>query len=487
MIQIDIDNIKKQFKEVIAFSQDIENPKVDELFEEWLEAKRDFIEAMGGNLIFEYPETVYFDLNKDEKMKRISDFEDMVAGRYQNEDLANFIEDQKDGFFINKVVSSYKTSNGVMIPKDMKLLKAFKFFEEDKNTLDTLQTAASMIIQEDKIEGVLCLSVHPLDFLSVSENNHNWRSCHALDGEYRAGNLSYMKDKSTIICYLKSKKEEQLENFPTSVKWNSKKWRVLLYFSDHWDMLFAGRQYPFTSSTGLEFIRDKVLPNANLGTWTKWTNKKLQEFDCGVHSFYYNSPLVPYFQKMIPMKELVENKKGSLQFNDLLQSSCYDAYYCYKTQSEDRSWMFKLSFLYEEKEEVNNSSKTVYIMNPSPKLPHFTIGGSVKCLRCGEDIIELNESMMCNDCEGECGEIDSDIFGTCPLCGRRFVFDEGSYVDSADEVICPSCVEDSTIVCANCGGLFYKDDVIYDRKTGEFYCKECFDVCDCELEEDIDE
>ena len=28
------------------------------------------------------------------------------------------------------------------------------------------------------------------DYLSLSENAFNWRSCHALDGEYRAGNLS---------------------------------------------------------------------------------------------------------------------------------------------------------------------------------------------------------------------------------------------------------------------------------------------------------
>ena len=91
----------------------------------------------------------------------------------------------------------------------MKLVRAFKFFETDKELLNEIQSVASMIIQEDKIEGTLCLSVHPLDFISSSENTHNWRSCHALDGEYRAGNLSYMLDKTTVMCYLNSIKEEK--------------------------------------------------------------------------------------------------------------------------------------------------------------------------------------------------------------------------------------------------------------------------------------
>ena len=128
-----------------------------------------------------------------------------------------------------------------MIPRGMKIVKSFKYFEKDEDTLADIQSAASMIIQEDKIEGKLCMSVHPLDFLSLSENTYNWRSCHALDGDYRAGNLSYMVDSSTVICYLKSDRDERLPNFPPEVKWNSKKWRVLLFFSNDWDMIFAGR------------------------------------------------------------------------------------------------------------------------------------------------------------------------------------------------------------------------------------------------------
>ena len=62
MANFNINEIKEQFKTAIRVSQGIENPQVDELFELWLNAKRDFIEAMGGNLIYQYPEKVSFTL-----------------------------------------------------------------------------------------------------------------------------------------------------------------------------------------------------------------------------------------------------------------------------------------------------------------------------------------------------------------------------------------------------------------------------------------
>ena len=135
--------------------------------------------------------------------------------------------------------------------------RIFSLIEEDEETVKRLQTQASMIIQENKVIGKLCFSVHPLDYLSISETTYNWRSCHALDGEYRAGNLSYMLDDSTIICYLKSNKETKLPNFPDDVLWNSKKWRLLLHFSENLDVCFSGRQYPFFSPGAISRLNPK--------------------------------------------------------------------------------------------------------------------------------------------------------------------------------------------------------------------------------------
>ena len=42
-----------------------------------------------------------------------------------------------------------------------------------------------------------------------------------------------MVDSSTFMCYIKSNDDEILPNFPDTVPWNSKKWRMLLFFSDY--------------------------------------------------------------------------------------------------------------------------------------------------------------------------------------------------------------------------------------------------------------
>ena len=67
-----------------------------------------------------------------------------------------------------------------------------------------------------------------------------------------------MMDSSTIICYLRSEKDEKLPFFPKDIPWNSKKWRVWLYFSELRDMMFAGRQYPFSSDRGINYVKDNI-------------------------------------------------------------------------------------------------------------------------------------------------------------------------------------------------------------------------------------
>ena len=459
--------IQEKFNKVISYSQGIEHPQTDNLFSRWLENKRDFIEAMDGRLIWEWPEPVSFELGIKEKNLRIDDFIDMVCTKWQNNDLADFISLERDGFFSNQVVTQYiYPQKNIIIPQGMKLLKAFKYFEDDIKVLNDMQSSASMIIQEDKVTGTLCLSVHPLDFLSTSENNHNWRSCHALDGEYKAGNLSYMVDKSTIICYLKSNRDEQLPNFTEDVKWNSKKWRVLLFFSDNWDLLFAGRQYPFVTEMVLNFVRERVLPAVHMNQWSPWNGKKIRTFEENGIESYFHSPYIPVGDALLPLNEIIINENGSLQFNDLLSSSSYDPVFSYKMNSQDLPWL--------------SNPKMVPATKRWAKIH---IGGPVKCLRCGKDIIELSETMMCNNCEMEYGTTDSDMFATCPCCGGRYIFDEGYWVEGAEEAICPDCANEYTEFCANCGERYYKDDMRYDRKTESDYCKYCFE--DLNIREDI--
>lgn len=444
--------VKDQFKAVIAHSQNIPDPKVDKLFEIWEESKEFFINAFGG-LVYEFPEPVSFDLGTPERKARIDTFVEMLEYKWENWELSRFVDDMRDGFFDNLTTHDF-TLNQKEIKKGTKLVKAFKYFEKDNKALTDIQNYASRIIQEDKIEGRLCLSVHPLDFLSVSENTYNWRSCHALDGEYRAGNLSYMVDKSTVICYLKSDKEEVLPNFPFA--WNSKKWRVLLYFSQDFNMLFAGRQYPFSTDVGLNFILSDLIPKSGLcgqEVWSQWHKEKIKEMpnDGGEYLYLNSAPYVPVAGSLVPLRELVKNLPGSRQFNDVLSSSCYDPVYSFRRHND--TWFF-------DTYGKTDSDKT-----------RFFIGGSVPCLRCGEHEIELTESMQCIECETEYGTMDDDNFGYCACCNRHIYLETASWV--GDDPVCDSCLDTETSMCESCRSLVFNNELTFNRGAEQYLCRYC--------------
>ena len=398
-----IRKIQEQFELVIHYSQEI--PKVpgqrfvntDSLFEEWLEAKRDFIEAFGGKLIVELPGKVTFELSQEEKIKRVKDFLTAVDCNYENPDLARFIDIQKEGFYENKVIEDFEYC-GEKIPKGMKVIKAFKFFEKNPKKLEDLQNAASMLIQEDKITGVLCLSVHPLDYISASENCHSWHSCHALDGDYRAGNLSYMVDKHTIMCYLRADNCDYiLPDFPSEVPWNSKKWRVWIHLSDSWDIMFAGRQYPFTSNVGLNLAKKELIePTLNV-RFTDFTNQYLTG---GIKLKMEDENFLPSFEedlfdkymvinsRAVPLQDVIVDAPGSLDFNDLLRSSCYVPQYAYRVKQVthwywgDSHYRTIVHSTYDESDRI---------------MPKFRIGGRVSCVMCGNQL-DYSGSFVCEEC-----------------------------------------------------------------------------------------
>ena len=140
----DISEIKGQFRKVIAYSQGISDPQVDYLFRTWEANKERFIDRFGG-LIYEWPEPVEFTLDPVEKKKRALDFVECVSNTFDNEELADFLDLNLDTFFENKV----SNNGGKKIPEGMKLIKAFKFFENNKQALRDMQDLASQMIQEN--------------------------------------------------------------------------------------------------------------------------------------------------------------------------------------------------------------------------------------------------------------------------------------------------------------------------------------------------
>lgn len=451
---IDINLIKKQVKEVLEYSQNISNAKVDYLIDTWYEAKKDFINMFDNELIYGTGEKITVDLDSEQKENEINNFCDQISGAFSEySDLISFIRRNKNDFFKNILSTAYE-EDGHHIPSGIKMSKAFKEFVHNEDDLYFIQTAASRVIQESKITGYLYLSVHPLDYLSSSENNYNWRSCHALDGEYRAGNLSYMLDKSTVVCYLcGGTKKVKLPRFPESVPWNNKKWRMLLFVSDYRNALFAGRHYPFFSKNLMHEVKSQWVKSFSNGyfrrhrawvsdtdTWSSWHDDyfkrihyKENDYSDG---FTLSSRYVPMRDGIYSMDELVTDVDNSLHYNDLLFSSCYIPYYCW------------------------------YIWSDEPI--HFSVGHDVKCIKCEDSYIWNHESMICDDCLNDNGYIH------CGDCGEIINLDYAIYIDSEDRYVCPNCYEEYYFSCPCCGEIYHNDDAYYDEDRDAYYCRYCY-------------
>ena len=451
--KFDIDEIKTQVKKVIANSQDIPESyfHIDKIIDSWLLAKKYFIERLNGNLIYQSDKLVSFELDEKSRVEKLSHFAELVFIHYNNEPLSNFLYNlPTEDFYHNKTSEEFNYFD-IKVPKNFKVVKAFKFFESNPDILKEIQNEASRIIQEDIVTGYLCFSVHPLDFLSASENVHNWRSCHALDGDYRSGNLNYLMDDDTVICYLKAEKEAILPHFPASVPWNSKKWRTWFHFSDDKTMLFAGRSYPFTSEVGLEYVKNIILPEIGIGEWTDFHQTMISTMidEKTNHQFFFDK-CVPVGRILKPLKELVRNGNKTYMYNDVLQSSCYNPLYAYK----------KEDYFFQPETGQSSSRLTV-----------FHIGAECPCPLCGKNRIDYPNIIACKNCAEKYGLEESDYYCTCDVCGITVHEDDAYYLEFSDINVCPDCYERETSKCQACGIVDLKDKITVFR--GMHLCPIC--------------
>lgn len=124
-----------------------------------------------------------------------------------------------------------------------------------KDNAHEIQTKYSMFLQKLKAKGRAVISIDPIDYLTMSANKSGWRSCHALDGEYRTGTLAYLIDPSTTICYVKTAQDIVI---PTTQKispyldYSNKTWRQISLVGS--GIAIQGRQYPSTSDNNATTI-----------------------------------------------------------------------------------------------------------------------------------------------------------------------------------------------------------------------------------------
>ena len=112
---------------------------------------------------------------------------------------------------------------------------------------ETLRLRQSQILNEASINANLCISIHPLDYMTASYNANNWRSCMSWeDGEWRRGVIEMMNSPIVVVAYIESKGNTMSwDNGPEQprLEWNSKRWRE--FFIVRPDMISGIKGYPY--------------------------------------------------------------------------------------------------------------------------------------------------------------------------------------------------------------------------------------------------
>lgn len=157
---------------------------------------------------------------------------------------------------------TFKVQRGSKITKAMgKIAKAYNMSE---NEFEAFRIACSQGLNQKTITGDLTLSIHPLDYMTMSDNECDWSSCMSWRerGCYRQGTVEMMNSPMVVVAYLTADSANNMHI--GGHEWNSKKWRELMIVTP--DIICNVLGYPYRNAFLSEITVDwlKELAEKNL-------------------------------------------------------------------------------------------------------------------------------------------------------------------------------------------------------------------------------
>lgn len=115
---------------------------------------------------------------------------------------------------------------------------------------EQFRTLQSVMLNDMDIEGDLCLSAHPMDFFTASDNDSNWHTCTRMNynhgvGDYRGGITEMMNSPYVLCAYIKAAKDMRIDTPYDSYSWNNKIWRSFYIITSQGAISVRG--FPFDS------------------------------------------------------------------------------------------------------------------------------------------------------------------------------------------------------------------------------------------------
>lgn len=330
-----------------------------------------------------------------------------------------------DDIIIRKGESHRTYAGGSKVFKAIQKMATFLgFSQEDNKRIEGLRDKHSKIMANKKAKATYIASIHPMDFLTLSDNAHGWSSCLSVQdsGCYVGGVLEVLRDEITMVVYRESEREMVTSKGFT---WNSKPYRTMVHINE--DGIILNKSYPYLNKDVNKAIIDKIMD------------------------------ISPYeYGESLPLSEI---HGLSVTFE-----VCYDdtencSEYCYGAKAKGA--------------------------NGYVELESYIDGVSDRCPFCGCDTILDEETLCCCDCKIEipfccgCGDEDDDLYETpdglmcsycayryftrCDRCGELHTKDNVTYVDNCEEWYCSDCSNELGVCyCEECGGYFTEEEMIGD-------------------------
>lgn len=276
------------------------------------------------------------------------------------------------------------------------LSKLCHAFGLDEKEFEQFRLKHSQILNTETLSGELCISIHPLDFMTMSDNNCGWDSCmswvnarYGDGGEYRIGTVEMMNSPYVLVAYLKSHEDMILSENPEEMLWNSKRWRQLVIVNK--DIVLGNRQYPYEDSS-LE------------GTVLGWVRE-------------------------LAMKHFGSQYEETL--SDIRNGQVLDNTY----------YSFSTGFMYNDIYDIRHAYRAEHLRGRSRYSLNFS--GVANCMACGEVIDHDEKPETSSVCCARCGD-----YVVCADCGLWL---EDDYVYSHDdECYCEDCYRDHVDYCELC-------------------------------------
>ena len=269
---------------------------------------------------------------------------------------------------------------------------------------ESFRRAHSLALNQKMVRGNLCLSIHPLDFITMSDNECGWGSCMSWmeeAGDYRLGTIEMMNSDSVIIAYIEAK-EDMCICDDANAKWNNKRWRQLIVVTP--ELILGNKQYPY--------FNDVVQ-----GTALKWVKELAASTD------FSDTPYMaygPYEDESVQINNQNTNVIGNrrIHFNLYMGGYMYNDIYDLRMGFLKRNW--------------DGTDLTIDLSGPAV------------CTSCG-DIIPSNDVesswTTCRDCNG---------MWQCARCGD-WHYGEPYYAADTDHCYCEYCYSQELHECEICG------------------------------------